>query len=46
MMTRILLSVAFALMAMSAQAQKADLTFAVDGWCGMCENRIEAAFDQ
>ena len=46
MMTRILLSLAFVLTAMSAQAQKAELTFGVDGLCGMCENRIEAAFDQ
>ena len=46
MMTRILLSVAFALTAMFAQAQRAELTFGVDGLCGMCENRIEKAFDQ
>ena len=46
MKTRILLSLAFVLMVMSAQAQKAELTFGVDGLCGMCENRIEAAFDQ
>ena len=46
MMTRILLAVAFALTAMFAQAQRAELTFGVDGLCGMCENRIEKAFDQ
>ena len=45
-MTRILLSLAFALTAMFAQAQKAELTFGVSGICGMCEDRIEAAFDQ
>ena len=46
MMTRILLSLAFALTATFAQAQRAELTFGVDGLCGMCENRIETAFDQ
>ena len=46
MMTRFLLLVAVALTALSAQAQKAELTFGVSGICGMCENRIEAAFDQ
>jgi hypothetical protein len=30
----------------SAQAQKAELTFGVSALCGMCEQRIEAAFDQ
>ena len=46
MMTRFLLLAAVALTAVSAQAQKAELTFGVSGLCGMCENRIEAAFDQ
>ena len=46
MMTRFLLLVAVTLTALSAQAQKADLTFGVAALCGMCENRIEAAFDQ
>ena len=46
MMTRCLLLVALALTAVSVQAQKAELTFGVSGICGMCENRIEAAFDQ
>ena len=46
MMTRFLFLVAGALTALSAQAQKAELTFGVSGICGMCENRIEAAFDQ
>ena len=45
-MTRFLFLVAGALTALSAQAQKAELTFGVSGICGMCENRIEAAFDQ
>lgn len=46
MLTRFLLLVAVALAAQSAQAQKAELTFGVSGICGMCEDRIEAAFDQ
>jgi hypothetical protein len=46
MMTRFLLLAAVALTTISAQAQKAELTFGVSGLCGMCENRIEAAFDQ
>ena len=46
MMTRFLLLVVVALTAVSAQAQKAELTFGVSGLCGMCEDRIEAAFDQ
>ena len=45
-MTRCLLFAALVLTAVSAQAQKAELTFCVSGLCGMCENRIEAAFDQ
>ena len=45
-MTRCLFLVALALTAMTAQAQKAELTFGVSGICGMCEDRIEAAFDQ
>ena len=45
-MSRSLLLAAGALTAISAQAQKAELTFGVAGLCGMCENRIEAAFDQ
>lgn len=45
-MTRFFLLAAVALTAVSAQAQKAELTFGVAGLCGMCENRIEAAFDQ
>ena len=46
MMTRFLLLAAVALTAISAQAQKAELTFGVSALCGMCENRIEAAYDQ
>ena len=46
MMTRFLLLAAVALTAVSAQAQKAEMTFGVAGLCGMCENRIETAFDQ
>jgi len=46
MMTRFLLLAAAALSAVAAQAQKAELTFGVSALCGMCENRIEAAFDQ
>ena len=46
MINRFLLLVAGALTTLSVQAQKAELTFAVSGICGMCENRIEAAFDQ
>ena len=46
MMTRFLLLVVMALTAVYAQAQKAELTFGVSGLCGMCEDRIEAAFDQ
>ena len=45
-MTRFLLLVAVALTAFSAQAQKAELTFGISALCGMCETRIEAAFDQ
>ena len=41
-----LLLVVMAFIAVSAQAQKAELTFGVLGLCGMCEDRIEAAFDQ
>jgi hypothetical protein len=46
MMTRFLLLVAVALTTVSVHAQKAELTFGVSGLCGMCEDRIEAAFDQ
>ena len=46
MLTRLLLLVAVALTARSAQAQKSELTFGVSGICGMCEDRVEAAFDQ
>ena len=46
MTTRFLLLVALALTAVSAQAQKAELTFGISALCGMCETRIEAAFDQ
>ena len=46
MMTRFLLLAVVALTAVSARAQKAELTFGVSGLCGMCEDRIEAAFDQ
>ena len=46
MMARFLLLFAVALTAFSTQAQKAELTFGVSGICGMCEDRIEAAFDQ
>ena len=45
-MTRFLLLAVLATSALSAQAQKAELTFGVSGLCGMCEDRIEAAFDQ
>ena len=45
-MTRFLLLAAVALTAVSAQAQKAELTFGVSALCGMCESRIEAAFDR
>ena len=45
-MTRFLLLTVFAISALSVQAQKAELTFGVSGLCGMCEDRIEAAFDQ
>ena len=45
-MARFLLLFAVALTAFSTQAQKAELTFGVSGICGMCEDRIEAAFDQ
>ena len=45
-MTRFLLLAAVALTAVSAQAQKAELTFGISALCGMCETRIEAAFDQ
>ena len=45
-MTRFLLLAAAALAAISAQAQKAELTFGVSALCGMCEQRIEAAYDQ
>ena len=46
MQARFLLLVAVALTALTAQAQKAELTFGVSALCGMCESRIEAAFDQ
>ena len=46
MMTRFLLLSFVATMAMTVQAQKAELTFGVSALCGMCESRIEAAFDQ
>ena len=46
MLTRFLFLVAVALIAQSAQAQKAEVEFGVSGVCGMCKNRIEAAFDQ
>ena len=46
MVTRILLFSAVVLTTASAQAQRAELTFGVSGICGMCESRIEAAFDQ
>ena len=45
MVTRFLMLSVVATMAMTAQAQKAELTFGVSGICGMCENRIESAFD-
>ena len=35
-----------AMTSVSSQAQKAELTFGVSGLCGMCESRIESAFDQ
>lgn len=46
MMTRFLWLTVFAISALCVQAQKAELTFCVSGLCGMCEDRIEAAFDQ
>ena len=46
MITRFLLLAAAALTAVSAQAQSAELTFRVSALCGMCEQRIEAAYDQ
>ena len=46
MMNRFLLLAAAALTAVSAQAQRAELTFRVSALCGMCEQRIEAAYDQ
>ena len=46
MLTRFVFLVAFALSAVFVQAQKAELTFGVSGLCGMCEERIEASFDQ
>ena len=46
MKTHFLLLVAVALTTVSVHAQKAELTFGVSGLCGMCEDRIEAAFDQ
>jgi len=54
MMTRFLLLFAVTLtrflllfaVTLTAQAQKAELTFGVSGVCGMCEDRIEAAFDR
>jgi len=45
-MTRFLLLFVVVTTAMTAQAQKAELTFGVSALCGMCESRIEAAFDQ
>ena len=45
-MTRFLLLAAVVATTFSAQAQKAELTFGVSALCGMCEERIEAAFDQ
>ena len=45
-MNRFLLLASVALIALPAQAQKAELTFGVSAVCGMCEDRIEAAFDQ
>ena len=46
MVSRFLMLSVVATMAMTAQAQKAELTFGVSGICGMCENRIESAFDK
>ena len=46
MMTRFLLLAAVMLAAVATQAQRAELMFGVAGVCGMCEDRIEAAFDQ
>ena len=45
-MARFLLALVCLTSAASGWAQKAELTFGVSGLCGMCENRIEAAFDQ
>ena len=46
MMARFLFALVCLTSAASGWAQKAELTFGVSGLCGMCENRIEAAFDQ
>ena len=46
MITRFFWILLFATSAFFAQAQKAELTFGISGLCGMCEDRIEAAFDQ
>ena len=46
MIIRMHLVMIMTLVSISAYAQKANLTFGVSGLCGMCENRIEAAFDQ
>ena len=46
MMARFLFALVCLNSAASGWAQKAELTFGVSGLCGMCENRIEAAYDQ
>ena len=46
MMARFLFASVCLTLAASGWAQKAELTFGVSGLCGMCENRIEAAYDQ
>jgi len=46
MKTRFLFAFVCLISAASGWAQKSELTFGVSGLCGMCENRIEAAFDR
>ena len=46
MMIRFFWLLLFTTSAFFAQAQKAELTFGISGLCGMCEDRIEAAFDE
>ena len=46
MMARFLFALVCLTSTASGLGQKAELTFGVSGLCGMCENRIEAAYDQ